>query len=204
MPQRPAGDRPRNRAECAERRVIDACGGERRAIPILIENAWLISHPTCPELDEPAEAAAERAERMRALAVRTLLTIYRDQIERGEIDERIRSFFAEQVELRIWSSDEPIAALQEFLGKPRRGAPQRNAMRNFELAAEIQEICDTGKTVKEACEQLFEGLDRTPDELDPQTLQKIYFRQTGGGRVNKRAVRAWVTFRAVKRAGGEK
>jgi hypothetical protein len=179
------------------RRLIAMLGGERRAIPILLDNAWLLSPPICPELDEPIAVAKARAERMRAHNVRALLLIYRDQIERGEIDERIRSFFAQQAELRIWPSDEPIAAMQVFLGKAKRGSPTRNAMRDFELASEIHEICDReSKTVEEACLDVWERLQDTPQELDPRSLRRIYFRQIGGGRVNKRAVQAWVKVRA--------
>jgi hypothetical protein len=181
------------------RRLIAMLGDERRAIPILLDNAWLLSPPTCPDLDEPIAVAKARAERMRAHNVRALLLIYRDQLERGEIDERVCRFFAEQAELRIWRRDDPVVAMRDFLGPPKRGSPTRNAMRDFELASEIQEISDgESKTVEEACFEVWERLQDTPQELDPRSLRRIYFRQSGGGRVNKRAVRAWVRVRALK------
>jgi hypothetical protein len=165
---------------------------------MLLDNAWLLSPPTCPELDEPIVLAKAREERMRAHNVRALLLIYRDQIRRGEVDERIRSFFAEQAELRIWSAADPIASTGEFLGvSPRkRGAPRRTAARDFYLAADIQELIDDGLTVDTACGVVFERLDTTDQELDIGTLRNIYFRMTRGS-LNKKAVRAEVIVRAV-------
>jgi hypothetical protein len=124
--------------------------------------------------------------------VRALLLIYRGQIERVRFDERIRSFFAEQAELRIWSSEEPVAAMPEFLGKQKRAAPRRSAMRHFELAAETQELCDGGKSVEAACETLCERLQAVGEEPDEQYLRKLYFRESKR-RVGKRAVRAWAS-----------
>jgi hypothetical protein len=178
------------------RRLIADWGDERRAIPMLLDIAWLLTQPTCPELDEPVAAAKARAERARAHNVRALSLIYRDQIGRGEVDERIRRFFAEQAELRIWSAADPIAAMGEFLGlSPRRlGAPRRTAARNFYLAADIQELIDEGNTVDSACGAVFERLDTTGHELDPQTLRNIYFRETRG-KLNKKAIEAEVRIR---------
>jgi hypothetical protein len=179
------------------RRLILTLGGEQRAIPILLDNAWLLSPPTCPELDEPVAAAKARAERMRAHNVRALLLIYRDQIERGEIDERVRSFFAEQAELRIWPTADPLAAMIEFLGcAPRRGAPPRTAARNFFLVADIRELIDEGMGVDDACGAVFERLDTTDQELDTRTLRNIYFDETSG-RLNKKAIKAEVLGRAL-------
>ena len=180
-------------------RLIVALGGEQCAIPILLDNAWLLSPPTRPKLDEPPDAAKARAERMRAHNVRALLLIYRDQIKRGEIDERVRSFFAEQAELRIWPTADPLAAMIEFLGcAPRRGAPPRTAARNFFLAADIQELIDEGMGVDAACGAVFERLDTTDLELDTGTLRNIYFRETKS-KVNKKAVAAEVLCRAIGR-----
>jgi hypothetical protein len=127
-----------------------------------------------------------------------LLLIYRDQIDRGEIDERVRAFFAEQAELHIWSAADPIAAMGEFLGLgPRKpGPPSRTAGRNFFLAADIQELIDEGNTVDNACGAVFERLDITGQELDPQTLRNIYFRETRG-KLNKKAIEAEVLIRAI-------
>jgi hypothetical protein len=179
------------------RRLIVVLGGERRAIPILLDNAWLRSPPTCPKLDEPPDAAKARAERMRAHNVRALLLIYRDQIERGEVDERVRRFFAEQAELRIWCSDDQVAAMQEFLGRPKRGAPRRNAMRDFDLAAQIQERRDTGMTAKRAISLVCERLQEAGEEPDEEYLKKLYTREIKH-RVGKRAVQAWVKTRALR------
>ena len=172
------------------RSLIEMYRSEQHSIPILLENAWLLSPPTCPELDEPVAAAKARAERMRAHNVRALLLIYRDQIKRGQIDERIRSFFAEQAELRVWCSDDPAMAMREFLGTPERGAPRRNAMRDFDLAAEIQKLRDCGMSVSKACSILCERLQATGGEPDEQYLKKLYFRETKHP-VGKRAVAAW-------------
>jgi hypothetical protein len=115
------------------RRLIATLGGEQRAIPILIENAWLLSPPTCPELDEPAADAKARAERMRAHNVRALALVYRDQIERGEVDADVRRLFSEQAEIRIWSAADSVAAMGEFLGlsPPKRGAPPGLPLETF-------------------------------------------------------------------------
>jgi hypothetical protein len=180
------------------RRLIASFGNEQRAIPTLLDIAWLRVQPTCPELDEPVVAAKARAERARAHNVRALLLIYRDQIDRGEIDERVRAFFAEQAELRIWSAADPIAAMGEFLGLgPRkRGAPSRTAARNFFLAANIQELIDEGSTVDDACGAVFDRLHTTDQELDLRTLRNIYFRETRG-KLNKKAIEAEVFIRAI-------
>jgi hypothetical protein len=180
------------------RRLIASFGNERRAIPALLDIAWLRTQPTCPDLDEPVPAAKARAERARAHNVRALLLIYRDQIDRGEIDERVRAFFAEQAELRIWSAADPIAAMLEFLGlgPAKRGAPSRTAARNFYLAADIQGLIDEGSTVDNACGAVFERLDTTDQELDIRTLRNIYFRETRGN-LNKKAIEAQVFIRAI-------
>jgi hypothetical protein len=190
--------RPKDCWDDPARRLIASFGNERRAIPMLLDIAWGLTQPTCPELDEPIVTAKARAERARAHNVRALLLIYRDQIDRGEIDKRVRAFFAEQAELRIWSAADPVAAMGEFLGfgPPKRGAPPRTAARNFFLAADIQELIDEGSTVDKACDTVFERLDTTDQELDPQTLRNIYFRETRG-KLNKKAIEAEVLIRVV-------
>ena len=194
----PKGYPPRPDRWTRARSLIEMHRSEQHAIPILLDDAWLLSPPTCPELDEPVAAAKARAERMRAHNVRALLHIYRDQIDRGEIDERVPAFFAEQAELRIWSAADPMAAMREFLGlgPPKRGAPVRTTARNFFLAADIQGLIDEGRTVDDACGAVFESLDTTGQELDPGTLRNIYFRETRG-KLNKRAIEAEVLGRAI-------
>ena len=121
--------------------------------------------------------------------MRALLLIYRGQIERGRFDERIRSFFAEQAELRIWSSEEPVAAMPEFLGKQKRGAPRRSAMRHFELAAEIQELCDGGKSVEVACEPFVSGYKRWARSPMSNTCGSSISEKANAGSANGRSVR---------------
>jgi hypothetical protein len=185
-----------------ERSVIAGLGDERRgegrAIPILLENAQLLFLPTRPGIDEPAEAAAARAERMRAFAVRVLWVTYRKQLRRGEVDERVDRFFREQARSRIWDSDNPVAAMRDFLGRPKRGAPKQHAMRNFELAAEIEEQRESGKTLNEAITLVCERLQEAGEEPDEQYLKKIYTREVRHP-VGKRAVQAWVKVRALRR-----
>jgi len=190
------GNNSRLPIESRARRLI-ALFGDRYAIPVLLKNAWLLSQPTCPELDEPVEDQKTRSERMRALAITALRLIYLDQLDRGEVDEDIRRFFAEQMELRVWCTTDPIAALRKFLDPPRLGAPNRTAARDFSLAADIQEFVDKGRTVDDACLTVFERLDATGQALDPRTLRNIYFRETKG-RLNKRAIEAELLARAVR------
>jgi hypothetical protein len=167
---------------------------QKRIIPVYLQVARLAVLPSCPELDEPIKDAAGRAERARAGAVKKLLEIYRDQIRDGSVDDRLRAFFAEAAELRIWSEPDPIVGMQAFLGKPKRGAPKRTAARHFSLAADIQERVDAGKKVDEACLDIFERLDGTDQTLDTRTLRNIYFRETRH-RIGKAAIRAEITLR---------
>jgi hypothetical protein len=192
------GNKSRPPIESRARRLIASIGGERRAVPILLDNAWLLSQPTCPELDEPVAVQRARSERMQRIAVRALRLIYRDQLDRGGVDEGIRRFFAEQMELRVWCTADPIAAMRGFLDPPKRGAPRRTAARDFYLAADIQELIDEGMKVDEACGAVFERLDTTDLELDTGTLRNIYFRETKS-KVNKKAVAAEVLCRAIGR-----
>ena len=70
------GNKSRPPIESRARRLIASIGGERRAVPILLDNAWLLSQPTCPELDEPVEAQRARSERMQRIAITALRLIY--------------------------------------------------------------------------------------------------------------------------------
>jgi hypothetical protein len=190
------GNKSRPPIESRARRLIASIGGERAAIPILLNNAWLLSPPTCPELDEPVAAQRARSERMQRIAVTSLRLIYHDQLDRGEVDEGIRRFFAEQMELRVWCTANPIAAMRRFLDPPKRGAPPRTAARDFYLAADIQELIDEGRKVDDACGDVFERLDSTDLELDIGTLRNIYFRETKS-RLNKKAIKAELLSRAL-------
>ena len=190
------GNKSRPPIESRARQLIASIGGERRAIPILLSNAWLLSQPTCPELDECVEAQRARSERMQRIAITALRLIYRDQLDRGDVDEGIRCFFAEQMELRVWCTADPIAAMRRFLDPRKRGAPRRTEARDFYLAADIQELIDEGMKVDDACGAVFERLDTTDLELDTRTLRNIYFQETEG-RLNKKAVKAEVLTRAL-------
>jgi hypothetical protein len=117
----------------------------------------------------------------------------------------VRRFFAEQAERRIWCAPDPAEAMREFLGlpkrgrkQPQRGAPKGPAGRNQELAADIQERIDAGDTVGDACLKVYEGIQRSEHELDPQYLRKIYFREIGYP-IGKNAVRATIKRRELAR-----
>ncbi len=155
--------------------------------------------PTRAGIDEPKREAEQREERARVRTTRLLLAIYRDQIEAGQVDERLRRFFAEQAEQRIWPSRDLFGAMPNFIGRPRRGAPKRYAARDFFLAAEIQELRDTGKTINEACLDLFERMQCTAGELDPRTLRNLYLRETKHP-VDKAAVEAMVWLNQLDRS----
>jgi len=190
------GNKSRPPIESRARRLIASIGGERRAVPILLDNAWLLSQPTCPELDEPVAVQRARSERMQRIAITALRLIYRDQLDRGDVDEGIRRFFAEQMELRVWCTADPIAAMRRFLDPRKRGAPPRTAARDFYLAADIQELINEGRKVDDACGAVFERLDTTDRELDTGTLRNIYFCETKG-RLNKKAIEAELLSRAL-------
>jgi hypothetical protein len=175
-------------------------GGEQRAIPTLLRNAWLLQTPTCPELDEPVADAKARAKRARDHNIRALFLVYRDQKERGEVNPDVLRFFSEQEELRTSSAADPVADSREFLGlsPPKRGAPPRTAARNFFLAADIHELVELhDKTVNAACGMVFERLDTTDKVLGPETLRNIYFHETRG-KLNKKAIEAEVFTRAIR------
>jgi len=187
----------RSLIEARARRLIERGGGERRLIPILLENAWLLTQPTCPEVDEPVAEQKARTERARRIAVTALRLIYRDQLARGDVDDSIRQFFAEQMELQVWSAaGDPIAAFDEFLGRPKRGAPVKTAARNFDLAADIQELVDQDIPVDAACHAVAKSLLAAGQTLAPETLHDIYFREINSP-VNKRAVKAMLITRAI-------
>jgi hypothetical protein len=165
--------------------------------------------PTRPDIDEPRAEADRRKERARVVTTRMLWAIYRDQIRDGDVNERLRRFFTEQAERWIWCEPDPIEGLRQFLGlpkrgkTPKRGAPRRNAMRDSELAADIHELRESGKTVREACTILCEQLQDAGEELDEQYLRKIYFRETKHP-VDKAAVAAEVEGRKIARAEAER
>jgi hypothetical protein len=156
--------------------------------------------PTLPEIDEPKARAERRQERARVATTRMLLDIYRDQIQAGDVDERLRRFFSEQAERRIWCKPDPVEGLRQFLElpkrgtRPTRGAPNTTAARNFFLAADIQELIDQGKSVNAACGEVSDRLDGTAGALDSDYLRNLYFRETRYP-VDKRAVRALIETR---------
>jgi hypothetical protein len=164
--------------------------------------------PTRPGIDEPEDEAKRRQERSQVAVTHMLLAIYRDQIRDGDVNERLRRFFTGQAERWIWCEPDPAEGLRQFLGlpkrgkTPKRGAPRRNAMRDIELAAGIQELRESGKTVREACTILCERLQDAGEERDEQYLRKIYFRETKHP-VDKAAVAAQVEMRKLDRAEAE-
>jgi hypothetical protein len=168
-----------------------------RLIDCWLQIARLDVLPSCPELDEPAERAGERAATAQLTVRLKLWTLFREQLRSGKVDERLRQFFAEEAELCIWSTSNPVEAMREFLGLPKRGkrnkrgAPNRTASRNFRLAVEIQKLIDAGEKVEDACGKVYDRLFETEDELDLQYLRKLYFRETRYS-IDKDAVRAYL------------
>ena len=174
--------------------MIEVWGGEQRAIPILLANAWLLTQPTCPELDEPVAEQKARAERARRIAVMALWLIYRDQLARSDVDDGVRRFFMEQMELRVGLATDRVVMPDDLLGRPKRGAPRRTAARHFDLAADIQKLMiDQEIPADEACRALSERLDQG---LAADTLHDIYYRETRN-RVDKRAIAAELVARDV-------
>lgn len=166
-------------------------------LPVAEGRVW----PTIPGIDEPLHEAEQRWERARVVVTRLLLLVYRRQIDEQRIDERLRRFFAEHAEQHIWRHHDPVTALRKFLGPPRRGAPKRNAARDANLAAEVQELRDSGITIDEACLAVYERIQTTDDELDPRTLRNIYLRETKH-RVGKATIEFHVRLNALlKRLG---
>ena len=134
------------------------------------------------------------------MLTRVLLAIYRKQIDEHRVDDRLRRFFAEQAEQLIWCNPDPVAALKAFLGPQKRGAPKRNAMRDFDLAADIEEMHGQGMDYNDAYLELFGRLHGTPGELDDRTIKNIHLRETRHP-LDKAAVQAWVETRKLD--GGE-
>jgi len=68
------------------------------------------------------------------------------------VDPRLRLFF-DELSLRIWRSDDPVATVQALLyGEPARGAPSGNHdYRDFLIAAKVVERMRRGETRDAAC-----------------------------------------------------
>jgi hypothetical protein len=114
-----------------------------------------------------------------------------------DFDRELQDFF-DHLGRVIFTSSDPLGTMMaHWTEKPKRGAPRRNVTRDFYLAVGIQELVNEGRTVDEACGDVFESLDSTTEELDPRTLRNIYFAQTKGKK-NKlwvRGLAAWRTSR---------
>lgn len=158
--------------------------------------------PSRPGIDEPPTEAMQRAERHRVAVIQKLLwPVYRHQLQNPPVYEPLRRFFTEQLEQRVWCEPNPVEALRQFIGlpkrgaRPKRGAPKRWAARNFFLAVDIQELIDhQGMTVEAACNEIYEKMQESPQELDPRYLRKIYFSETKHP-IDKNAVLAEVRRR---------
>jgi hypothetical protein len=113
-----------------------------------------------------------------------------------DFDLALRDFFHRLGHV-IFASPDPLAIMTAlWTDKSKRGAPRRNTTRDFNLAIDIQELVNTGRTVDAACGDVFERLDLTSEELDVGTLRNIYFAQTRG-ESNKRRIKGMAALRAL-------
>jgi hypothetical protein len=131
-------------------------------------------------------------------AIKALREAYAAKGAPANYDLELRAF-VRQISEVIWASPDPLAymtALWTVIPK-KLGAPRRTENRNLYLAVDIQELVDEGKTVDQACLDVFGRLDGTDAELDPGTLRNIYFREIKGeGKIDVQGLaelKTWLT-----------